>query len=63
MDSVGYLGSCFLILNKELFNAQTNWLPYFIQVSWIFGIAGAAMVAYSWFYFSRKYKSYATQTF
>ena len=62
MDSVGYLGSCFLILNKELFNAQTNWLPYFIRISWIFGIAGAAMVAYSWFYFSRKYKVYATQT-
>jgi hypothetical protein len=62
MDSVGYLGSCFLILNKELFNAQTNWLPYFIRISWIFGIAGAAMVAYSWFYFSRKYKVYAAQT-
>lgn len=57
MDSVGYLGSCFLILHKELFSADMNWLPYFIQISLLFGIAGAFLVAYSWWYFSRKYKT------
>ncbi|WP_290797111.1 DUF5690 family protein [Flavihumibacter sp. UBA7668] len=57
MDSVGYLGSCFLILHKELFSADTNWLPYFIRISWFFGISGAILVAYSWYYFGKKYKS------
>jgi hypothetical protein len=55
MDSIGYLGSCFLILNKELFNNHTDWLPYFIQVSIFSGIAGLLSVMGSWLYFSKKY--------
>lgn len=57
MDSVGYLGSCFLILYKELFEANTNWLPYFVKISLVVGIAGALGVLFSWFYFSRKLKA------
>lgn len=57
MDSIGYLGSCFLILHKELFDADTNWLPYFIRISWFFGISGALLVGYSWYYFSTKFKA------
>lgn len=60
MDSVGYLGSCVLILNKELLNANTDWLPYFIYVSAIFAIIGMLSVAYSWIYFRKKYKAIAT---
>ncbi len=54
MDSIGYMGSCVLILNKELFNTHTDWLPYFIYVSAIFAIIGMAAVGYSWGYFKKK---------
>ncbi|MFD2526790.1 DUF5690 family protein [Flavihumibacter stibioxidans] len=57
MDSVGYLGSCFLILNKELFNTNTEWLPYFIRVSLLFGLAGMIAAVFSWRYFSRKFRA------
>jgi hypothetical protein len=60
MDSVGYLGSCVLILNKELLNAGTDWLPYFIYVSVIFAIIGLLSVAYSWMYFRKKYQALPT---
>ncbi len=54
MDSIGYLGSCFLILHKELFRSQTNWLPYFTGISLAFGIAGLLAVLGSWRFFSQK---------
>ncbi len=57
MDAIGYLGSCFIIFNKELFNAHTNWLNYFLQVSFILGIAGLACIIISWCYITYKYKS------
>lgn len=60
MDSVGYLGSCFLILNKELFNSNTEWLPYFIRVSLLFGLAGMIAAVFSWRYFSRKFRAVPT---
>ncbi|ULQ52035.1 DUF5690 family protein [Flavihumibacter fluvii] len=60
MDSVGYLGSCILILNKELFNTQTDWLPYFIYVSAIFAVIGLATVVFSWIYFRRKFQQLQT---
>ncbi len=57
MDSVGYLGSCFIIINKEIFSPKLNWLNYFLQVSFILGIIGIVSIVVSWIYFSRKYKS------
>lgn len=60
MDSIGYLGSCVLILNKELFNSHTDWLPYFINVSALFALVGLAAVGFSWAYFRNKY--FALQT-
>lgn len=59
IDSIGYLGSCFLILYKELFNAGINWLPYFITISIIFGITGLLAVFGSWRYFSQKMPEHA----
>ncbi|GAC1451461.1 MAG: DUF5690 family protein [Chitinophagaceae bacterium] len=56
MDSVGYLGSCFIIFNKEIFSPELNWLSYFLQVSFILGIAGIISIIVSWVYFKRKYK-------
>lgn len=59
MDSIGYLGSCVLILYKELFQANGNWLPYFIGLSIVFGIAGCISVLGSWRYFSQKKLNHA----
>lgn len=56
MDSIGYMGSCVLILNKELFNTHTDWLPYFIYVSAIFACIGLVAVGFSWVYFRKKYQ-------
>jgi hypothetical protein len=60
MDSIGYLGSCVLILNKELLNFHTDWLPYFIYVSGIFAVIGLGAVGFSWIYFKRKYQQVQT---
>jgi uncharacterized membrane protein len=57
MDSVGYLGSCFIIFNKEIFSPKLNWLNYFLQVSFILGVIGIASIIVSWFYFKTKYKT------
>jgi Family of unknown function (DUF5690) len=57
MDSVGYLGSCFIIFNKEIFSPKLNWLNYFLQVSFILGIIGIISIVVSWFYFKNKYKT------
>lgn len=56
MDSIGYLGSCFVILNKELFNLTTNWLNYFVRISFILGVTGLISVIISLIYFSYKHK-------
>ena len=57
MDSIGYLGSCFIIVNKEILNARVNWLNYFLAISFILGIIGLVCITVSWIYFNRKYKS------
>jgi uncharacterized membrane protein len=57
MDSVGYLGSCFIIFNKEIVSPKLNWLNYFLQVSFILGAVGIASILVSWIYFNRKYKT------
>jgi hypothetical protein len=57
MDSIGYLGSCFIIVNKEILNAKVNWLNYFLAISFILGIIGIVSIIISWVYFNRKYKS------
>ncbi|MEO5595422.1 MAG: DUF5690 family protein [Chitinophagaceae bacterium] len=57
MDSVGYLGSCFIIVNKEILNAKANWLNYFLAISFILGIIGVISIIISWIYFKRKYKT------
>lgn len=60
MDSIAYLGSCFLILNKELNHSTTGWLNYFIGLGILFGILGALTTLFSWKYFSKKYATQNT---
>ena len=56
MDSVGYLGSCFIIFNKEIVSPKMNWLHYFLNVSFVLGLVGLASITVSWFYFKRKHR-------
>ena len=56
MDAVGYLGSCFVIVNKEILSPKLNWLNYFLRVSFILGVLGLVCIIVSWIYFSRKYR-------
>jgi len=62
MDSVGYLGSCFIIVNKEIFSPKLNWLNYFLTISFILGAVGIISILISWIYFRKKYKSIALTT-
>jgi hypothetical protein len=62
MDSIGYLGSCFIIVNKEIFSPKLNWLNYFLRVSFVLGCIGLISIIVSWIYFSRKHKSIALTT-
>lgn len=61
MDSIGYLGSCFIIMGKEVFTPELNWLPFFIKASYVMGSVGLVCIFISAFYFYKKYKS-ATAT-
>ena len=62
MDSVGYLGSCFIIVNKEIFSPKINWLNYFLNISFVLGSIGIVSIITSWVYFRKKYKSLALTT-
>ncbi len=62
MDAVGYLGSCFIIVNKEVLNARLNWLNYFLIISFILGIIGIIAIIISWIYFKRKYTTIISTT-
>ncbi|HSC37945.1 MAG TPA: DUF5690 family protein, partial [Chitinophagaceae bacterium] len=57
MDAIGYLGSCFIIFNKEIFSPRLNWLHYFLQVSFVLGALGLISIVVSWIYFTRKHKT------
>ncbi|MEO5681961.1 MAG: DUF5690 family protein [Chitinophagaceae bacterium] len=62
MDSVGYLGSCFIIVNKEIFSPKVNWLNYFLTISFILGIIGLVSIIISWIYFRKKYQHITSTT-
>ena len=57
MDAIGYLGSCFVIFNKEIVSPKLNWLNYFLKVSFILGVVGVISIIVSGLYFNYKYKS------
>ena len=63
MDSIGYLGSCFIIVNKEILNARVNWLNYFLAISFILGSLGLISIVISWLYFKRKYRHTVSTTY
>jgi MFS family permease len=56
-DSFGYVGSVGVMLSKEIFKVQLNWVTFFSNsVIWL-SLAGLALTIFSSVYFYSKYKS------
>jgi hypothetical protein len=54
-DSFGYLGSVGVLMSKELFRVQLNWVNFFAQSVQILSIAGVAITLFATIYFVRKH--------
>ena len=56
-DSFGYVGSVAVMLSKEIFKVQLNWVTFFSNsVIWL-SLAGLALTIFSSFYFYAKYRT------
>ena len=53
-DSVGYLGSFLILMNKEFLPNSVTWGAYFIQLVYLASIIGAILAIFSLVYFVRK---------
>lgn len=53
-DAFGYLGSVFLMLYKNFFEAKLPWLTFFIGFTHITGIICTVGLIFSYFYFKKK---------
>lgn len=56
-DSFGYLGSVSVLLSKEIFKVQLNWVSFFSNSVMMLSVAGVLITLFSAGYFSRKYKA------
>lgn len=56
-DSFGYVGSVGVLLSKEIFRVQLNWVTFFSNSVISLSAIGLLLTAFSMVYFSRKYKS------
>lgn len=56
-DSFGYVGSVGVLLSKEIFRVQLNWVTFFSNSVISLSAVGLLLTAFSMVYFSRKYKS------
>lgn len=59
-DSFGYVGSIGVLLSKEIFKIQLNWVTFFSNSVVILSIIGSFITLFSLFYFSRKLKAMKT---
>lgn len=53
-DAAGYMGSISVLLYRNFGQAELDWLPFFIGMSYWMGIAGTAFVALAWWDFHRR---------
>lgn len=61
-DSFGYAGSVGVMLSKEIFKVQLNWVTFFSNsVIWL-SLAGLALTIFSSVYFHAKYKALVVKT-
>jgi MFS family permease len=54
-DAWGYLGSISVMLSKELFKLQLNWVSFYSLLVIVFAVIGIAASLFSYNYFNRKY--------
>ncbi|RYG18625.1 MAG: hypothetical protein EOO07_08545 [Chitinophagaceae bacterium] len=55
-DSLGYVGSIGVLLTKEVFKVQVNWVTFFSNSVVVLSVIGGLITLFSLYYFSRKYK-------
>ena len=55
-DSFGYVGSIGVLLSKEMFKIQLNWVTFFSNSVVILSVIGSLITLFSLYYFSKKYK-------
>lgn len=55
-DAFGYVGSIGVLLSKEIFKIQLNWVTFFSSSVMILSVIGVLLTIYSLYYFSRKYR-------
>ncbi|MDF2476974.1 MAG: hypothetical protein K0S24_2457 [Sphingobacterium sp.] len=60
-DSVGYLGSFLILMNKEFLPNSVTWGAYFIQLVYLASIIGAILAIFSLVYFVRKKEQMKTK--
>lgn len=53
-DSFGYLASVSVLLTKNIFKIEMNWLNFYTTLVMITSIAGVIFISFSLFYFERK---------
>ncbi len=53
-DSFGYLGSVSVLLSKEIFKVQLNWVAFFSNSVMILSVAGVVITVYAGYYFWKK---------
>ncbi len=58
-DAFGYVGSIGVLLSKEIFKIQLNWVTFFSSSVMILSVIGVTLTVYSLYYFSRKYRKLA----
>ncbi|MEJ7780095.1 MAG: DUF5690 family protein [Daejeonella sp.] len=56
-DSFGYVGSIGVLMSKEIFKVQLNWVTFFSNSVMALSVAGLALTIFSAIYFMGKYKS------
>lgn len=56
-DSFGYLGSVGVLLSKEIFKVQMNWVTFFSNSVIGLSIAGLGLTIFSAFYFSARFRA------
>lgn len=55
-DSFGYVGSIGVLLSKEIFKIELNWVTFFSNSVVILSVIGGLITLYSLYYFSKKFR-------
>jgi hypothetical protein len=59
-DSFGYVGSIGVLMSKEIFKIQLNWVTFFSNSVVILSVVGGLITLFSLLYFTKKYQKLTT---